>query len=169
MDTEWKLNQPDESGTTLSAALIIEGELWVFNVGDSRVVLADSGHPIQLSEDAKPSIKKFETELIRRGSFVRNGRTEGMLDMARSIGDVKYPAVSARPTIRKFTLKERPYTLILACDGLWDVLGSEEVAEHCAKYTDLRKMGTSLKDLAYLYGSRDNVTITLVNIHNYTH
>ena len=84
--------------------------------------------------------------------------------MARSIGDIEYPAVSARPTIRKFPLKDKPYTLIIACDGLWDVVGSEEVAKHCSAFTDLEQMGTSLKDLAFHHGTQDNVTIMLVSL-----
>ena len=50
------------SGSTVLAAMIIAGDLWVANAGDSRAVLSTKSKPEQLSEDHKPNT---ETERLR--------------------------------------------------------------------------------------------------------
>jgi len=171
LDKKWKQYSGSTffPGTTATIALIIGKTLWVANVGDSRVVVGNGGKAVQLSEDAKPYIPKFQEEIIRRGGYVNWDRTDGSLDMARSIGDISHPSVSARPTIRKFDLKnldhKKQNILLIACDGLWDVVGSQKAIDHCQKFQTVKEMVVSLKTLAYQSGSTDNVTILAIDLN----
>ena len=158
----------DRSGTTLLFALIIKNILWIVSVGDSRAVLGKNGEAIQLSEDAKPSIEKYQMEIMRRGGYVRWRRVDGSLDMARSIGDIEHPSVSARPCIRKFDLatldSEKTNFLILATDGLWDVIGSRDAVNLCSGLQTAKSMAEKLVSAAYGNGSLDNVTVMVIKL-----
>lgn len=162
----------DISGTTATTSIIIGNHLWVANVGDSRTVLVKNGQAIQLSEEAKASIKKYEREIYLRGGHTRHGRVvnnTGSLDMARSIGDIEQSSVSALPTIRKFdleALKGKEFQIVLGCDGLWDVVNPQIAAKICCDNTSITEMAHALKDLAFANGTADNVTVMIIRRKN---
>jgi protein phosphatase 1L len=160
-----KTDLKDTSGTTATIALIIDKKtLWVANIGDSGAIIDREGKAVQLTEKAKPTIPKYHKEIFLRGGIVGYGRVDATLDMARSIGDLNHPSVSAKPTIKKFELSSQNHTLILACDGLWDVIDPETAFDSIAEIMpDLAAV--HLRKLAYQRGSTDNVTILVVSLH----
>ncbi len=167
-DNMWKklplqeTSAKDYSGTTVALAIIIDKkDLWIANVGDSGAMLACNGTPRLLTEPAKPSMPKYMEEIYRRGGFVAHDRVDGCLDMARSIGDIDHPSVSARPTITKVT--EKCAQLILACDGLWDVVDPQLAAE-AIKGMATEKASNTLRKLAHQRGSMDNVTVMVIDL-----
>ncbi len=170
VDEEWK-NLPfqsaglkDFSGTTAVVALLVdEKTLWTANVGDSGAVLEKAGKAIQLTESAKPTIPKYYKEILLRGGFVRYGRVDGSLDMARSIGDLSHPSVSARPTLTKVEITPDHHYLIIACDGLWDVI-EPQTAIDSIKQKNALEASELLRTLAYQRGSTDNVSIIVVKL-----
>jgi len=177
LDKDWKglpfqqTSSRDSSGTTATVGIIIDQEkLWVANVGDSRAVIGDDGQAIQLSEEAKPTIQKYSNEILFRGGSVAWGRVDGSLDMARSIGDLNHPSVSARPTIKQYDLKtfskNDENVIILACDGLWDVV-DPETAIDVARGKSAQHAAIALKTIAYQKGSWDNVTIMVIKPSGY--
>lgn len=170
VDREWKTlpfqkeNLSDRSGSTATIALIInQKELWVANVGDSGAAIDEDGKAIQLTESAKPTIPKYYKEVYMRGGIVSNGRVDTTLDMARSIGDLAHPSISARPTIKKVEIGINTHTLIVACDGLWDVIDAQTALD-CVKNKDPIEAAEHLRMLAYQRGSTDNVTIIVVSL-----
>jgi len=62
-------------------------------------------------------------------------RVNGNLNLSRAIGDLKYksnehlPAaaqiISAEPDVTQTTLAANDYFLVLACDGVWDVMSNQ--------------------------------------------
>jgi protein phosphatase 1L len=176
IDENWKayVTRPsakfrDHSGTTALFAMVINNALWITNVGDSRAVLGKDDETIQLSEDAKPPIEKYQKEIMERGGFVQWKRVDGSLDMARSIGDIDHPSVSGRPFIQKFELNkldsEEKNFLILATDGLWDVIGSKEAVELCQRADSTKAMATDLVSAAYHNGTTDNTTVMVIQLY----
>jgi serine/threonine protein phosphatase PrpC len=73
---------------------------------------------------------------MKAGGFVADGRVNGSLNLSRALGDLEYKQVShlppeeqmvtANPEVRKLRLTPDDEFLILACDGIWDVLTNEE-------------------------------------------
>lgn len=170
LDSNWKreTNYMDYSGAAITTAIIHEGWLWVANVGDCRTVLAQGNKAIQLSEDAKPYMPKYQLEILKRGGFVKWDRVDGGLDMARSIGDIRHPSVSARPTITKFDLstldKTQKNLLIMGTDGLWQIIGSQEAVDLCSHLSCVKEMADHLKIQALRGGSADNVTVIVIQL-----
>ncbi|KAG6576763.1 putative protein phosphatase 2C 75, partial [Cucurbita argyrosperma subsp. sororia] len=125
-------------GSTAVVAVLTPDHIMVANCGDSRAVLCRGGRAIPLSNDHKPDRNDELARIEAAGGrviFINGARVEGILAMSRAIGD-KYlkSVVISEPEIT-FTRRESDdECLILASDGLWDVLSSElacEVTREC--------------------------------------
>eukprot|EP00358_Blepharisma_japonicum_P006536 CAMPEP_0202943876 /NCGR_PEP_ID=MMETSP1395-20130829/4482_1 /ASSEMBLY_ACC=CAM_ASM_000871 /TAXON_ID=5961 /ORGANISM="Blepharisma japonicum, Strain Stock R1072" /LENGTH=268 /DNA_ID=CAMNT_0049641917 /DNA_START=54 /DNA_END=857 /DNA_ORIENTATION=+ len=131
---------PDElivqAGCTAVTALIKGNQLYVANAGDSRCVLCRDGVAIDLSIDHKPDLPEEKNRIYRADGMVEDGRVMGNLNLSRSIGDLEYKTnlsipqreqmISAFPDVRKETLGPRDEFIVLACDGVWDMLTSQQ-------------------------------------------
>ncbi|KAG6595572.1 putative protein phosphatase 2C 65, partial [Cucurbita argyrosperma subsp. sororia] len=135
------------SGTT-AMSIIKQGEhLVVANVGDSRAVLCTRGDnhqhiPIQLTADQKPNVPS-EAERIKKcqGRITADKEEPDIyrvwvpdadypgLAMSRSFGDFCLKDYGLIPTpevaYRKLTRKDE--FIVLATDGIWDVLTNKQV------------------------------------------
>jgi len=64
-------------------------------------------------------------------------RVNGNLNLSRAIGDLKYKGnqhlaaseqiITAQPDVRSVELTPQDRFLLLACDGVWDVLNNQQV------------------------------------------
>ena len=95
------------------------------------------------------------------------GRVNGMLAVSRAFGDIGLKAVvTAEPEISTYAMKGGENFLLLACDGLWDVMSPFDVEEYTDNYVT-RKGSTEgitmeLTREARRRGSTDNVTLLFV-------
>jgi serine/threonine protein phosphatase PrpC len=130
------------AGCTAVVALIRNNTLYVANAGDSRCVLSRDGRAVEMSIDHKPELQG-ELERIRKaGGVVEDGRVMGNLNLSRSIGDLEYKKnnsipqkdqmITAYPEVRIENLNDRDQFMILACDGVWDMLTSQECVNFVA-------------------------------------
>ncbi|KAK7913378.1 hypothetical protein WMY93_013589 [Mugilogobius chulae] len=129
-----------DSGTTAVVALIRGKQLIVANAGDSRCVVSEHGKAVDMSYDHKP---EDELELARiknaGGKVTMDGRVNGGLNLSRAIGDHFYKRnkalppeeqmISAMPDVKVLTLNEEHDFMVIACDGIWNVLSSQEVVD----------------------------------------
>ncbi|CAN9506963.1 unnamed protein product [Ophioblennius macclurei] len=129
-----------DSGTTAVVALIRGKQLIVANAGDSRCVVSEHGKAVDMSYDHKP---EDEVELARiknaGGKVTMDGRVNGGLNLSRAIGDHFYKRnktlppeeqmISAMPDVKVLTLNEEHDFMVIACDGIWNVLSSQEVVD----------------------------------------
>jgi protein phosphatase 2C family protein 2/3 len=124
-----------------SVVIDTDGNFYCANLGDCRALIGiDGGGVVELSRDLKPLVPE-ETERIKRcGGFVSSGnRVNGRLAVSRAIGDFEYKAnlaesgkgretmVSAVPEIRCYRSQGIERFLVIGCDGLYDVMRSEDV------------------------------------------
>lgn len=127
---EMQLPKCDHVGSTAVVAVVGPRHLVVANCGDSRAVLCSGGVAIPLSSDHKPD-RPDELERIQaaggRVIFWDGARVFGMLAMSRAIGDSYLkPFVISDPEVRVVERKDgEDEFLILASDGLWDVVSNE--------------------------------------------
>lgn len=119
-------------------------EIFCANAGDSRSVLSVGGKAIELSKDHKPDDTEESKRIYNAGSFVEEGRVNGMLALSRAFGDFEYKnnnvrqakdqAVSAFPDIKVEPIQDKTEFIFLACDGIWDVMTSQEVVTFCHQH-----------------------------------
>lgn len=154
-------------GTTALVVWLDNGKrLHVANLGDTRAVLSRGGVAMRVSKDHKPH---DEEERIRAlGGYVigkTTQRVNGMLGVPRSIGDffVK-PYVSEEPYLATVELQADDEHLVLACDGVWDELDDQTVVDEVRKEANATAASMRVRDLAYLVGSDDNISVVVVNL-----
>ncbi|KAJ8676333.1 hypothetical protein QAD02_012120 [Eretmocerus hayati] len=126
-----------QAGTTVIAILIKDNVLYSANAGDSRAVASISGVALPLSHDHKPMLKEERERITAAGGWVEFNRVNGHLALSRALGDFMFKKndrkkpeeqiVSALPEIQRHQITEDWEFVILACDGIWDVMTSEEV------------------------------------------
>jgi serine/threonine protein phosphatase PrpC len=152
-----------------------------------------------MSQDHKPNLELEQARIEKAGlsvvaeSFMEDGvkqtihkvqRSEtDRMAVSRSFGDFEYKgntelaadeqAVVATPEIQILTRdKERDMFLILACDGVWDVMSSQEVGDFVVSRIEamiesqeediLPTVGDELLNECLQRGSTDNMTTVIV-------
>ncbi|EPS67447.1 hypothetical protein M569_07325, partial [Genlisea aurea] len=127
------------SGSTACVAVFRNNQITVANAGDSRCVLSRKGKAYDLSKDHKPHLAVEKKRILEAGGFIQFGRVNGSLNLARAIGDMELkqnkslPAekqiVTADPDIVTVGLTEDDDFVIIACDGIWDCMSSQQVVD----------------------------------------
>jgi len=113
------------------------------------------------------------------GATVKGTRINGNLAVSRGFGDhdfkvphngAKEDWVSCEPHIKVYELTQNDEFLVMACDGLWDMMKHQEVVDFVVK---LKKQGKKdILDICDLLvkesldlGSFDNVTVVIVTFN----
>eukprot|EP00756_Hemistasia_phaeocysticola_P030375 Hpha_TRINITY_DN16283_c7_g1::TRINITY_DN16283_c7_g1_i1::g.16355::m.16355/K07359/CAMKK2; calcium/calmodulin-dependent protein kinase kinase 2 len=123
-----------DAGTTALVALARGNTITIANAGDCRAVLSTGGSAQQLTElHIASNADERQAVESRGGSVIHYGgswRVNGMLLVTRTIGD--FPCrdvVTAEPSITTRTVGSEDEFLVIASDGLWDVMTPEEVCD----------------------------------------
>lgn len=153
-------------GSTASVAYFNKQtkKVYTANVGDSRVVLYRDGEPIRLTVDHRPNDIDEQVRIRDCGGFVINSRVNGILAVTRALGDgFLEPAVTADPHVEMIDLDtDKDELMIIACDGLWDLVSDKKAYEHIREEKDARVASVKLRDLAFNVGSTDNISVGVV-------
>jgi len=87
--------------------------------------------------------------------------------ICRAIGDVALqPYVTCEPEMIEAEIGPDDLYLVLASDGLWDVLNSDEVARHLVslKPKDFLSYAQEMCNESLILGSMDNVTVLVIDL-----
>lgn len=144
-DFEFTKNMKEEpgsdSGCTAVVALLKGNELYVANAGDSRCIVCRNGKAVDMSFDHKPEDEPERERIIKAGGRVTaDGRVNGGLNLSRAIGDHAYKQskelsdkeqmITALPDIKTLTINPgEDEFLVLACDGIWNFMSSQQVVD----------------------------------------
>ncbi|CEM29612.1 unnamed protein product [Vitrella brassicaformis CCMP3155] len=134
---------PEGCGSTAVVAFVMGGgdtrRLIVANAGDSRCVLSRAGVAHAMSHDHKPDLPSETERIHAAGGSIMNGRVDGNLNLSRSLGDLHYKRdkdrppqqqrITADPEISVMELSDEDEFAILACDGIWDCLTSQQAVD----------------------------------------
>ncbi|KAK1301865.1 putative protein phosphatase 2C 8 [Acorus calamus] len=169
-------------GSTAVVAVVGARRIVVGNCGDSRAVLSRGGAAVPLSRDHKPNRPDELERVEAAGGRVINWdghRILGVLATSRSIGDHYFkPYVTCEPEVTVTDRTIHDEFLILASDGLWDVVSNEVacvVARRCltrhpalSKGVAASEAATVLVELAMARGSGDNISVVVVELKRIT-
>lgn len=177
---------PENVGTTAVVAIFSPSKIVIANCGDSRAVLSRGGVAIPLTKDHKPE-RDDETSRIEaaggRVIYWDGYRVSGILALSRALGDryLKQYVIS-EPDVLCLPRTDDDECLILASDGLWDVISNEtacDVARRCLasarKRSEHRRLQAGedtasaavaalLVKLAYGRGSKDNISVIVIDL-----
>ena len=175
------------AGATGVAALFAGASLLLAHLGDSEAMLVRDGEAVLLTRPHKPSDASEQARIEAAGGWLTGGakkrRVNGVLAVSRAFGDIEYKLwknrawgrtftadlVSAEPTVTHVRLQRgRDTALVLASDGLWDVVGKAEVAERVGawrtQHGDVSGLAQELAELAVERGNNDNTTVIVVDL-----
>eukprot|EP00929_Paragymnodinium_shiwhaense_P049900 TRINITY_DN25163_c0_g1_i1.p1 TRINITY_DN25163_c0_g1~~TRINITY_DN25163_c0_g1_i1.p1 ORF type:complete len:281 (-),score=52.42 TRINITY_DN25163_c0_g1_i1:31-873(-) len=161
--------------------------IYTAHLGDSRAVMARGGNATRLTSmtDHKATDPLEGKRVIEAGGQIINDRVNGMLAMTRALGDhvLKMPVlpndvVSNVPDITSTDLSAQDSFVIVACDGLWDVMSDQQaigVVGECLREMaplarQLEAEGRSLAEIlarmlveeALARGSNDNISCIVI-------
>ncbi|XAR53382.1 Phosphoprotein phosphatase [Bertholletia excelsa] len=149
-------------GSTAAVVVLSGCQIITSNCGDSRAVLCRGTETIPLTVDQKPDREDELRRIEGNGGKVINwngARLFGVLAMSRAIGD-RYlrPWIIPIPEITFTTRSCEDECLILASDGLWDVMSNDEVGDVARRL--LRRYRRLLEDDEILVAQAiaDNLT-----------
>lgn len=138
-------------------------KLYTANVGDSRIVLFRNGNSIRLTYDHKASDTLEMQRVEQAGGLIMKSRVNGMLAVTRSLGDKFFDSlVVGSPFTTSVEITSEDKFLILACDGLWDVIDDQDACELIKDITEPNEAAKVLVRYALENGTTDNVTVMVV-------
>ncbi|KAF8070150.1 phosphatase 2C-domain-containing protein [Lyophyllum atratum] len=137
--------------------------LYTANAGDARAVLCRSGKAVRLTYDHKGSDKQEAKRITDAGGFVMSGRVNGVLAVTRSLGDSSMKEfVVGAPYTTETELCDEDEFLVLACDGLWDVVNDQAAIDLISEIGDAQAASAKLLKHALSHHTTDNVTVIVV-------
>nr|ACN37092.1 unknown [Zea mays] len=123
-----------------------------------------------LSEDHKPNRIDERKRIENAGGIViwaGTWRVGGVLAMSRAFGNrLLKPYVVAEPEIQEEQFSDELECLVLASDGLWDVVENEEAVSLGKSEDTPESAARKLTEIAYSRGSADNITCIVVQFHH---
>ncbi|KAF6140868.1 hypothetical protein GIB67_042281 [Kingdonia uniflora] len=159
-----------DDGSTAATAVMVGNHLYVANVGDSRAVISKAGQAIPLSEDHKPNRSDERKRIESAGGVVMwagTWRVGGVLAMSRAFGNrLLKQFVVAEPEIQEQEIDHEFELLVLASDGLWDVVPNEDAVSLASTEEEPEAAARKLTETAFARGSADNITCIVVRCHH---
>lgn len=175
------------SGSTLTVLLLVEGQILIANVGDSKAILCSRKicsqddtvkelHAEELTRDHHPDREDEKARIEASGGFVRVWgvpRVNGILAMSRAIGDVllKRYGVIAVPEVTGWRpLTSEDIYLVVSSDGIFETLTPQNVCDllhnEASEASSECSLSSSLADCiiqtAFKRGSMDNLSVILI-------
>ncbi|KAH9105579.1 hypothetical protein AeMF1_018658, partial [Aphanomyces euteiches] len=162
------------SGAAAVVAIVTTEEdnsvtLHIANVGDCRGVLCRAGDAIDLTVDHKANNPAEKDRIEAAGGFVHNGRLDGILAISRAFGDYAHKSgghLIAVPEITSDVVDPEDEFLLLASDGLFDVLSSQQAINFIRRklrdHSDVQLAAQELVLKAQEYVSHDNISAIVV-------
>lgn len=181
----------NSSGCTVCVCVLLqEGSsrtVYTAALGDSRAVISRQNTAIRMSSmtDHKATDSIEQKRVLEAGGHIINDRVNGILAITRAMGDflLKMPmlvndVVSNQPDICSLTLTESDDFVILACDGLWDVMTDQQAVDLVVQslqdmqhfMPELQAQGRSVAEIlaemlvqeALWKGTEDNVSCVVI-------
>ena len=161
----------NESGSTCTIIYIFkENNKKIFycaNVGDSKCFLITNKNIKQISIDHNCNDKNEVERIKKNGGIVFSGRVFGTLILTRSIGDKemkKYGVINEPSIFRKEIDSDDKY-LILASDGVWDVVGEDDIFNLSKNNFESEEFCKNVIKMSKDGDTRDNVSCIVIKLN----
>lgn len=144
-------------GTTIVAATLCEPQMYVANIGDSRLYVIDEDEIRQITEDhslVEEMVKEGEIER-REARFHPNKNF-----ITRALGTAKQVEADF------FEVEVKPGDTVLLCsDGLSNMMDDEDMMYMIRRYyDDIETAGKKLVEKANECGGKDNISLILIRV-----
>lgn len=146
----------------------------IVNLGDSRLVIVNTNFESEsITKDHKPDDSVEKSRLTKMGGEIYKD-SEGIyrigdLSLSRAFGDGdNAPYISQKPDIFLNKITSETKYIVMACDGLWDVINSEDLGKVINNILNKNKktnnLAVELADWALKNGSTDNISLIIIEV-----
>jgi serine/threonine protein phosphatase PrpC len=155
-----------QDGSTAAVAALHNREVIISHLGDSRVyIILDNGSIQFRTKDHHPTKRKEWEHVLNNHGRVMKERLDGILAICRAFGDDGVPEISHEPEIQTIKLQKNAKFLIVACDGVFDVIGDDLLGQLTKEKEDSRELASSIRNCALGYFSLDNISVIVKKLH----
>jgi len=175
-ETDQVIEAADSKTGSAAVVIYLRGKYClVANAGDARVVMERKGTGERISRDHKPDDPEERERIEKAGGHVtepvpfsagrgKPARVEGVLAISRALGSKELgKLVSNEPTVSEFELGRGDTRAILASDGLWNFIEDQTALDKISKMKYPKAASEYLLREAQKLGSRDNITVIVVD------
>jgi protein phosphatase 1L len=169
-ETSAEAERQTDDGAAALAVVMGQGQLHWANAGDCRLLLVTTRGYQQLTNKHRLDNPQELQRISRIGRAVIQPPylyvgPNGLMP-TRSLGDRNFKAagVVATPEVGSRLLDVHDRLLVLATDGLWDVLDNDTVAEITRWHKTPKAIADALADAALQNGGTDNATVLVVDL-----
>jgi len=172
----------DHVGSTATTVLVCPKKLVFANCGDSRAILIRDEQVVFVTTDHVPEDPAETTRVEHAGGFVQGNRIDGVLGVARALGDHRFKSneslppeqqeVCAVPETTSIDRAEGDQFIVLASDGLWGVMSNEKARDMVLDFVVKRRLSLEeacealVKTACNSLLSGDNVSVAIVDVRS---
>lgn len=150
-------------GATIVCAEINYPQIITSHLGDARaIIVSETGQAKTLTKDHKPTVRAEFEKIMHAGGRVSQGRTNGVLGISRALGDFEVVGLGRVPEITHVSVEENDKYIVMACDGLFNVLTNDEVAALVSGCNSATEAAYTLKNMAFACGTQDNISVIVI-------
>ena len=173
-----KGNYSENTGSTACVAYICQDNnlisgaqrfIYTANLGDTRAVLVSKNSCKRLTVDHKCADREEEKRIRSAGGVLIDGRIFGQLILSRALGDFAFKkyGISCVPYIQKHLITENDLYLVLASDGVWDVIQDNDLPNLIKEKgnTGIGKVAEHVVNSAMERGSQDNISCLVLKLN----
>ena len=165
IDEELKFYDSEHTGSTATILLFQDNIVYCANVGDSTAFIVYDNFIKKISIDHKCTDPKEEERILLSGGKITKNRVMGQLVLSRCLGDLycKKYGVSNIPDISVNKLEENVKYVVVASDGVWDVVKENELLQLSKNRKNAEGFCKDLVKLAIDKDTKDNVSCIVIS------
>ena len=160
-----EISNSSTCGSTATVVLIVNKIIYCANIGNTSCYSIYNKNQIKKISIDHDCNNQTEIERVKQnGGEIFNKRVFGSLSLTRCFGDFDFKAygVTAKPTISKKKIGKEENFLIIASDGVWDVIHEEELNGYISKNLSASELSALIINEALRNYSRDNVSCIVI-------
>jgi serine/threonine protein phosphatase PrpC len=142
--------------------------LYCINIGDTKCILTQTTGSRKLSYDDLLTDKSEYNRIIEEGGYIKNGRVCGQLMISRAFGDweIKPYGLICTPHVTKLSINKDCKYVIVATDGVWDVLDDLDVYKLSLSTENSKNLCDDIIKSALEKKSGDNLSCFVIKLND---
>lgn len=152
-------------GCVVGIVVISDESIYSYNIGDVRAIIVyPDGKVERISHDHRASDPEEKLIIESLGGKVINKRLMGIFEISRSLGDGGFSDFICTRPFTSVLKRIDGSKIILACDGVWDVVNEKTAAKIAQKNMDPNDAAMEIVDCAIKNRSKDNISCVVIDL-----
>lgn len=159
------IQQWPSQGSAVGIIIISDEKVYSYNIGDVRAVMVyPDGDVERISHDHRANDPEEEKIIESLGGKVIDDRLQGVFEVSRTLGDGQFKQYICTEPFTSVKERVDGAKIILACDGVWDVMNDQTAAIIAQQNDDPKVAATEIVDQAIRSRTTDNVSCIVINL-----